>query len=418
MRILLIDAVEKSDLSRLGRELERFRFSIECCAAEDAADTLSAAAEPDVVILDGRDVDRFKAMAAGMDSGLFDGSGDGSKPIVIVITRRDGAVAAELADYGHIVFAPVEPGRLAGRIKALIRQAALEREIVRRLRAAEKLGLDLADFNDATAPEARLLVVGVGETFLKLEKATAGFAVLDGALSVAAAHQRLAEDSVDTVVIDTGVDYDTAVGFVADLRRNPRHSQLPVVKMVEHSMMFGVTDALAAGMTEMLPSTISTADLAVHLAIHAGACRTERELRRTAEALRVGACSEPATGLVHPRFLSAYLESDGGGKRPGRGDHVLNIKIEGADTGAARDQMVRRIGRLAENTVRAECLVARAGADSVAIVVPDSTMTEADAVLSRITAILHMTAFSGADDAVPAADFAAEIKAPDLRKSA
>ncbi|MCC2113909.1 MAG: hypothetical protein KDJ16_17875 [Hyphomicrobiales bacterium] len=417
-RILLIDAAEDSDLARLGRELGRFPFSIDCCAAEDIGRALSGENQPDVVVLDARDIDRFKAVATEID--LLDiGHSDGSpKPIVIVITRRDGAVAASLADYGHVVFAPVEPSRLAGRIKALLRQVALEREIDRRMRAAKKLGLDLSKVDEITPPEAKMLVVGVGQCFLKLQKATTGFATLHGALSIAAAHDRLAEDRFDTVVIDTGVDYDAAVGFVADLRRNPHQTQLPVVKMVDRGMMFGVADALAAGMTEMLPSTISTADLAVHLAIHAGACRAERELRRAAEVLHVGFCSEPTTGLIDARFLAAYLDTEAGDNRPGRADHVLRIRIEDAETDAGRDQMVRRIGALAEKTVRAECLVARAAADAVAIVVPSSTMEEADAVLSRITAILHMTAFSDSDDTRPAPDFAAEISASDLRKSA
>ena len=406
-RILLVATAGTSDLGRLGSELQRRNFAVEICSPESAAEKLSENHAADVIVFDARDRQRFTRLAerAALPDTLRVRPGT-CPPVALLICDRSDASCETLMRYGHLVFAPLEPGRFANRIVALLRQAVLEREIDRRQRAAKKLGLHYEIAPDQPSKAARLLVIGAGRNFLKLQTATFGFATLCGALTISAALDRLAgEEMFDTLVIDTGIAYEDAIAFIADLRRNPRHIHLPVVMMRDRRMLFGITDALAAGMNEILPSDIPVADVAVHLAIHAGIYRAERTLRQTARLAHSFDLRDEATGLLDNRFLAAFLNTESRDRRADHTDHLIEVEVaipSGPDCHAVdRDRIMRQIGRLVEKMVRAECLVARAGNEAIAIVVPSSTRREAEAACSRINAILQMTRLSSADDAPP-----------------
>ncbi|HQF29902.1 MAG TPA: hypothetical protein PLJ34_00505, partial [Hyphomicrobiales bacterium] len=357
-RVLVIDEKVSDERSRFWNDLDRFGFHATTCAPDEAL-RIGSRERPDVIVVDARDGAAADEVIASRLAG-----GDGALPPAILFLADEGDdTATRTKGLGHVLYPPLEPGRLAHSLATLLRQNALQQEIDRRVRAAERVGATPIAPPPATgaAGTASVLVVGVGRTFLKIESSLSSFAEVFGALTLDQAEDCLASASFDAVVIEPSIDFDHALVFAAQLRRNPRLATLPVVMLLDPHFMMGLREAYAAGVTDVLPTSFAADDFAVRMAVHAGEVQAHRDLHAAVRALRAPAGDNPAPRLEDADYLAAYLDIAAGQAAAAVGSlHLATITIADiaaieaahgpAVVAAAREQVVRILDRL----VRAE----------------------------------------------------------------
>ncbi|MEZ5839527.1 MAG: hypothetical protein R3D02_03535 [Hyphomicrobiales bacterium] len=397
-RVLVIDEGITAERSRIWSDLDQFGFETTSCAPADVP-LIGAAERPDVIVVDGRSGASVREFTSLSRIGS-----DNAPPPAILFLAADGDEASSRAiGAGRVLYPPVEPGRLALSLSTLLRQNALEQEIGRRIAAAERIGLAtrLTPPASDAATGASVLVVGVGRTFLKIESSLSCFAEVFGALSIDQAESYLNAATFDAVVIEPSIDFDDAIAFVADIRRNPRVATLPVVMLLDPNFMMGLREAYAAGATDVMPTSFKADDFAVRMAVHAGEVHAQRDLYATVRALG----ADRAAGQDDGRYLEAYLEIATEQSRvSGAPVHVATVTVSGlpaiglvhgeAVANAACDQVATILERLA----RAENLIARLDRSHFALTFVGAPVEAVETAVTRMAAVIRLTPLGFGED--------------------
>ena len=153
-------------------------------------------------------------------------------PLILLANSEESASdIGAVATWDDILIGPVSPSHLAGRIAALARLSTMQSELARRFETATRYGVDApAEVSKPVrVDDAAILVLGKGKYFAAIESNLARHATITGAFTADTALEYLRRRDFDAVLVEVYDSQDEALAFVGDVRRHPRHFNLPIL---------------------------------------------------------------------------------------------------------------------------------------------------------------------------------------------
>ncbi|PLX39535.1 MAG: hypothetical protein C0606_03245 [Hyphomicrobiales bacterium] len=324
----------------------------------------------------------------------------GRQPIIAVATDGDASDGDARQIVDDVIEPPFDISQLVSRIAALQRLSTMREELGRRRATAADYGLDLPEPDgQGEAGTPSILIVGSGPRFGRLETLVSSAGTVVGSLSSESAIDYLLYHPFDLVIVD--MPDAEAANFVADMRRNPRFHDLPVVMVADGLETEEITALYALGLTDMLALNGHETAFLNRAATLIGEHQLREKLRASYRAARHLATSDALTGLYSRGFLLDHLtRMVGDAERHHEPLAVAAFRIGNlgdvnTDLGyPAGDRIIRQVGDMLINLVRGEDLTARWGGGTFIVVLTATRPEDAVTAMRRLSAIIEATTFS------------------------
>ncbi len=374
---------------------------------DDAAalgDTVRAT-QPDVVIV-------------GASSSAFDGfqaasalsGGDAIVPVVLAGADRSPEVfrRALAAGADDVMMADDGFSALWFRLQPLLRLSTMRAELARRVALAREFGHE-AGAVAAADSEARpaLVVAGAGADHQALLAANLGSdCSIESADGVFQAARLLDDRAFDACVVflGDGEASEPVLELCEQVRNNPRLFNVPMVVVAAPAAFADASEAYGRGVSRLIVAPFDEAEVRFVLKTLVERQRRRWRLRTGIEETKGPATLDPATGTYSRDFLNRHIESVIAAARAWR-KHVTAVflsvpeaeavRVQFADSAA--DDLVRQIGQWITGLIRVEDLIARYSAHDFCVILPDTPLREASAVMQRIAGIISHTDFAVAE---------------------
>lgn len=374
--------------------------------------SLAAARRPDVALIGG-----FAAPddALALCEALRDGPVTAATPLVLT-----GAAASEMTpearrralDIGVDDMLPADAGaeELLARLPRLVRAAVMQAELARRVETAAAFGrlVDPADFSRDYAARPRIMTVSESGGLLSdLQQILllAGFHALPER-SAYRAGERIDDERVDAAVIGLAdaADMERAAALAAHIRANPRLFNLPTLIVGEAIGAEDRTRLYGAGVSIVASGRAPLEEpegLTAYLHMLVARQRRRWTLRDPFKAT-LGAQTGDAdlAGVYSAAFLHAHLArqiADAAARETDLTVAVLRIdNIAGVAErhgGESARVLMQQMADWIAGMTRIEDAVGRLGADSFAVLLPETPVDEAERVLQRLIGVLHQSEF-------------------------
>jgi two-component system cell cycle response regulator PopA len=300
---------------------------------------------------------------------------------------------------------PAHPAQTAARLELLLRLAVMEDEA--RLRAvtlaARGVAVDIG-LDDVRRARVNVLYVGLATpSYLGLAAALHMFgATLSAAFTTFTAFDFLHERDFDAVVVNAIEKLEVGYAVCTALRRSTRLFHTPGALIIERERLALAGEAVAKGVSELLPVDASPEDLARRIMSLARE-RQRRVLIKNAFAqVKASEVVDAVTGLAAPGFFVDHIEAMA--RRAHRLMRPLSMVVARAHVPNTalpddRDHAVRQIGSMIGRLIRAEDFAAELEPGVFAIAMPGASRATAEAAAERFAAIAECTAFGGGPSA-------------------
>lgn len=394
---ILIVSANTERASELREMLARAGFAGR--TAETAAQASRRIAErlPDVVL-----VDPATAGADDLAGQLRRQTTTAELPIVFYDTVPDsGLVQRALAlAIDEVLERGVTDIELVARLQPLGRLATMHAELTQRAQTALQFGLPEPKPFRSEAGGRRLLVVGDQAEFDEIATAMAAGDQLALEPDPYRAEQRLGNEHFDAAILIARQSSQAALQLAAQIRRNPRLFNLPVLLLGTTEAVPDLAEAYRAGATiaHRWPTPVAQVRLAVELLVRRQ--RRQKALRDAMAAILTEGIAAPVAGAYSESFTRTHLARlippalvD---QRP------LSLLVIGLQNlGALQDEYGLEAGRLLRRQVadwihalvRVEDLIGQLDNDVFGVILPNTAAADAEVVRQRLTAILHHTEF-------------------------
>jgi two-component system cell cycle response regulator len=370
--------------------------------AAGLADRLSRHGYSSVISETGQDALPI-AFGGGADIVLVaaDSAGDAAM-LATALGQRSGArsLPVVLLTFGNVDAANDDPSDagLLGRLRAMTRLTTIQNELFRRVDTAERFGVDVADIPTPpdTINDARLLMIGGDQA----EQGAVTTALHEVAAVVPmanayAALQKLATANFDAAIV--ALDKSLIAEFCRDIRYNPRLYNFPLIALVPQR----IPELLADGTSETILKPWAKAELSERVVALVRQQRYRDALLRLYKQIRHAATADMLTGLYNHGFLLDHLGTQiAAARRNGKALTlaclaVANLaEVNRAHGYAAGDRLLRQVGSLIANLVRAEDLPARHSGAAFCISMTDTETAVANVAIRRIMGIVNQTSFA------------------------
>jgi two-component system cell cycle response regulator PopA len=318
-------------------------------------------------------------------------------PIIGRLTRE----ATEDTPFDSVLYAPVHGVQVAYRIFSLIRLGQMEAEIIRRQETLkETFGQTLKLPESSLRQPFRVLFIGKADpAYMAVVNALQDKNVnVVAAFTSFSAFDYLHDGAFDAVVMNALSGTEPAMTIAETMRRNPRLFHVPTLLLVDKATFRRADVAFAHGIKDLIDAKAPLSELSGRILELANDCRLQKRLKD--EFLNIGgdACSDPETGVLNERFLTAHL------KRVSRDCRkrqvpmsVLTIKLipklklalDKSLLKAAFSQCVRDIA----NMVRMQDIVARLDDDTVVVAFPEERRQDVARIAARIKEMIETSTF-------------------------
>ncbi|MBM3489898.1 MAG: diguanylate cyclase [Alphaproteobacteria bacterium] len=296
---------------------------------------------------------------------------------------------------------PPRPAELLGRVESLSRLIAMQRELSRRAATAESFGaIGRWQLRPAAAagPMHLLLVSALPED---RELCAAAAATLEVADEPARALPLLDSGSFDAVLLDHGAAPDAALLLLSDMRRNTRLYGMPVLLLTTRERTPTPDELYARGASDVVWRPVATADLGFRLRHQVRQNRFILALKASFREPQPAPIVDAATGLFNHGFLHAHLDRLIADARIfDRPLSVASLDVTGMRHVNERhgyaigDRILRQVGGLLGNLIRAEDLPARLAGAAFTVALPNTPVGAASNVLRRLAGVINYTDFS------------------------
>lgn len=390
-RIILLDD-EPANADTLAENLMARGFEVTIAPGREAAVDMAQAGKATVMVIDGGAVEDQVFLEAMRQVGAGE-----TLPVVLVGAGGDTLPDASAVSYLPRPYALLD---LLGRLRILCRLATMRDEILRRTETANGYGVGHGPH--ITAPKEIsdadvLLIRGDANLAAQAEAALATVGKVRVVESIEQALVVLDRGRVDAVIGAGGVAEDFLT-FSADARANPRLYNLPILMLDE---LEDLERPFRHGVSEVVAPRSAGNELAFRTAALVRQQRYRYAMQEQYREARHFATSDSLTGLYNHGFLHAHL-----GKRIDdarmRGRtlsvgyfDIFHMAVLNQTLGyIGGDFVIRQVGEMIGNLVRAEDLPARYGGDDFCVVLPDTTYEDGLHVLQRIAGVINFTDFS------------------------
>jgi two-component system cell cycle response regulator len=403
-RILVVDDLE-ANLRLLEARLCAEYYEV--LTATDGPSGIARAAEeqPDIILLD--------VMMPGMDGfavcrHLKDAPETRHIPVVLVtaLDGRSDRVAGLEAGADDFLTKPIDDVMLFARVRSLTRLKAVMDELREREASGRRMGVIAGAASRLDGSGGRILVVDDNER--QAERLRAELAVEHRPVVEADPEQALvaARGPVDLMIVNAAATGFDGLRLAAQIRSDEATRHLPLLAVVNFDERPRLIKALEIGVNDLLARPVDPGELSARARTQIRRKRYTDYLRNNLDQSLELAVTDQLTGLYNRRFMSGRLKALV--ERAGKGgepvsllaldvDHFKKINDSfGHDVG---DEVLREFAvRLASN-VRAIDLAIRHGGEEFLVVMPDTTLEDAQRIAERIR--LHV---AGSPFRVPGAE--------------
>lgn len=317
-------------------------------------------------------------------------------------------VRIDTSAYDSVIFPPAHPAQIAGRVRAMIRLATMQREILLRIETLnEDFGIDYAFEEPQDDVPFRTLFIG---------KASPEFMVVVHALEqknvdvIAAftsysAFDYLHEGSFDAVVMNLLSSTEPGLTISETMRRNSSLYHTPVLMLTGKD--FDAHDAAyKKGATDIIPFGAEGDQISGRILELANYHRLHKRLKTEFGLLGGERCIDSKSGTYNQDFFHAHLRrvraADEAIQAP---TALLLLRIKAADAETIAEEHLQaaydQVGRMVKNMVRMEDVVARLDDALYAVAFPAQAPERLSVVVDRLSGIVGKTAFKsgpGRDD--------------------
>lgn len=388
-RILVVDDIE-ANVRLLQAKLTAEYYEVLTAHDGPTALALAAKEKPDIVLLD--------VMMPGMDGfqvcrRLKNDPETRHLPVVLVtaLDGRGDRIAGLEAGADEFLTKPIDDVMLFARVRSLTRLKMVIDELRDREASGRRMGVIAGAASRLGGAGGRVLIVDDHER--QAQRVAAELAiehrpVVEGDLEKALLS---AKGVADLIIVNATARTFDGLRFAAQIRSDEATRHLPILAVVDYDERARVVKALEIGVNDILPKPIDPQELAAR-------ARTQIRRKRYTDYLRDNldhslelAVTDQLTGLHNRRYMASQLEALV--RRAGRGgepvasllidiDHFKKINDGyGHDVG---DEVLREFAvRLASN-VRAVDLPCRYGGEEFVVVMPDTSIIDAERIAERI----------------------------------
>ena len=388
-RILVVDDIE-ANVRLLEAKLTAEYYEVISATDGLSALKLAAAERPDIVLLD--------VMMPGMDGfqvcRMLKEAAETRHIPVVLVTALDGRqerIAGLDAGADEFLTKPVEDLFLFARVKALTRL----KQVVDELRTREESGRRLGAIEAAGArlggSGGRVLIVDDQER--QADRIANELSVEHRPVVEQEPEKALltAQGPVDLVIVNAFARRFDGLRFAAQLRSNEATRHLPILAIVDVDDRARVVKALELGVNDILARPVDPQELSARVRTQIKRKRYTDFLRNNLDQSLEMAVTDPLTGLHNRRYMTNQVKAlCARSRQGGQPTSVLLIDIDhfksvndgyGHDVG---DEVLKEFAvRLATN-VRAIDLACRWGGEEFAVVMPDTSMEDAQRIADRI----------------------------------
>ena len=388
-RILVVDDIE-ANVRLLEAKLTAEYYDVLTAHDGPTALAIAASEKPDIVLLD--------VMMPGMDGfqvcrRLKDDPETRHVPVVLV-TALDGRadrIAGLEAGADEFLTKPIDDVMLFARVRSLTRLKMVIDELRDREGSGRRMGVIAGAASRLGATGGRVLIVDDHER--QAQRVASELAIEHRPLIEADPEAALmtAKGVVDLIIVNATARSFDGLRFAAQLRSDEATRHLPILAIVDFDERARLVKALEIGVNDILAKPIDPQELAAR-------ARTQIRRKRYTDYLRDNldhslelAVTDQLTGLHNRRYMNGQLEALV--KRAAHGgdavacllidiDHFKKINDGyGHDVG---DEVLREFAvRLASN-VRAIDLPCRYGGEEFVVVMPDTSIEDAERIAERI----------------------------------
>lgn len=388
-RILVVDDVD-TNVRLLEAKLTIEYFDVATCSDGATAIEIARAEQPDLILLD-----VMMPMMDGFETcrRLKEDPLTRHIPVVLVtaLDGREDRIRGLEAGADDFLSKPYDDLILMARVRSLTRLKIMVDELREREESGRRYGMGGAAIERLRGTGGRILVVDEPSAqceALMVELAKAHRPVLANMHDAAEA---AALGAIDLLIVNAANPKFDGLRLVAHLRAREATRSLPILAIVDLKERQRLVKALELGANDIVSTPLDPEELAVRVVTQVMRKRYTDFLRERLERNLEAAVTDALTGLHNRRYMAGQLQSlISRANHGGESIAVLIIDLDhfksvndtfGHDVG---DEVLREFAvRLATN-VRAVDLPCRLGGEEFVVVMPGTTLEDAQRIAERI----------------------------------
>ena len=389
--VLIVDA-GKARAESLRDRLTDAGYSV--AILDNAADGRRAIAadHPDLVLIG--EVETPVAMAAEVKRA----AATADIPVLLIADHMSPQLCGHALESGcdGVLTADCEDDELLARIRPLGRLATMHGELRLRAGLAQRFGVAARD-RVVAGNEVRPTILVAGDDHDTVRAVLGDAMEITHAATLTEAEDLLTRRNFDAAVLAFRTVPESALGFCAQVRHNPRLFNLPIVLLSGGD----AAEAYRAGASRVMAPAVDPLVLRAGIVILVRRQQLRWSIRAALADSLTAATSDEETGAFRREFFEQYLE-ERLGLATGTRRHLAlacftapnidDIRRQFGDDAASH--LTQQFGQWIAGLLRAEDLVARIGRHEFAVVLPDTPLAEAETVIHRIAGILTYTDFA------------------------
>ncbi|HEX8231721.1 MAG TPA: PleD family two-component system response regulator [Caulobacteraceae bacterium] len=389
-RILVVDDVE-ANVRLLDAKLSAEYYQVLTAPDGPTALRIAAAEKPDIILLD--------VMMPGMDGfqvcrRLKEDPATRHIPVVLVtaLDGRSDRITGLEAGADEFLTKPIDDVMLFARVRSLSRLKLVLDELRQREDSGRRIGVIHGAAARLAGAGGRVLVMDDNERQaqrLAAELAVEHRPVIES--DPLKAHLT-ARGPVDLVIVNAGSTGFDGLRFAAQLRSQEATRHLPILALVDSDDRAKIVKALEIGVNDLLTKPVDPEELASRARTQIKRKRYTDLLRSNLDQSLEAAVTDQLTGLHNRRYMASQLAALVARAVQEGGEPVSTLLIDidhfkkindsfGHDVG---DEVLREFAvRLASN-VRAIDLPCRYGGEEFVLVMPGTSLADAERIAERI----------------------------------
>jgi two-component system cell cycle response regulator len=388
-RILVVDDIE-ANVRLLQAKLQAEYYDVLCASDGATALAIAGSEKPDIVLLD--------VMMPGMDGfqvckRLKDDPETRHIPVVLVtaLDGRSDRITGLEAGADEFLTKPIDDLMLFARVKSLTRLKMVIDELRQREASGRRMGVIAGAASRLGGTGGRVLIVDDHD---RQAQRIAGEVAVEHRPVIESDPEKAlltARGPVDLVIVNSTAKAFDGLRFAASLRSDEATRHLPILGVVDPDERPRLVKALEIGFNDILPRPIDPQELAARVRSQIKSKRYTDFLRNNLDHSLELAVTDQLTGLHNRRYMTGQLGAlVNRSTRGGEAVSALMIDIDhfkkindsfGHDIG---DEVLQEFSvRLASN-VRAVDLPCRYGGEEFVVIMPDTSLEDAQRIAERI----------------------------------
>ena len=320
-------------------------------------------------------------------------------PVLGTLSRR---AEIDMSFLDSVIYPPAHASQVATRVDSLIRLAAMEQEIMRRITTLKQdFDIDYTLEESALSKPFKILFVGkpTPEFMIVINALQEKNVDVVAAFTTFSAFDYLYEAQFNAVVLNALDDVEPPLTISSTMRKNAKLYHIPTLLLVDGKTFDQHERAFEKGARDLIEADADLEEISGRILELANYHRIHGQLKREFGLLGGKACIDTPSKTFNPAFFYNHLRRTCE-EFSENGNYVslLAVKIwPNAPYSVAPEEFATacaQVGNMIKNLVRMQDIIGRAENDVFLIAFPLETKMSITPVVERISAIVDCAAFS------------------------